>query len=783
MDFHTLPRRELQTLCKWNKIPANMTNLAMADALQALPTVEGLEDLIQEPQQSLSPKKAAGMPEAPSRSCRRTSTRKQPNPPGSSVTRTRRAMAGMAGKNEAAAEKEDGGEDDVVVSGVGIPNSPTTLSSRGRKTRTLVTAGSVETEEEVEAVKKVEPLPLEISKTPATRATRGRRAANQVAKQEAEEVAKKQEEEGAPAGPQTPGPTTARRASTRRGGASAAQAPEEASGARSTRYRTRRAVVKEAAETGTAARTRTTAASRKNCRKAMDDGVLPADVSSAGEDGAGGEAPADEGVVEELIPVAVAGGGGAETEQAALSAEPTAEISLPIPEVDGSDGVLVDQTVEKAPTDAPMVELVGSEGVHQTAAEETLSDDPTVVDEDDPTGGSIDQTMNKPEEPADQTVEVEESRDSTVGDAPSDDRGVVEGSGSFDHTAVEELLLHIAEISLDPTVDEEEIAIAACSNDQTADAGRDLVEHLLKEGMLVEMEGRVDPTVQEIQVSIVDSYEGNIDLTVEGGDEVSAREETFPEETARVIATSEVGDPEAAGVPASVVTGAVAEGGIQVLPQETKEEEAEKEENAAPGLVSAVGEIIPVEREEQGEEEEEESPPMVTPEVGDAVFDGVPASLVTDVVAAGGIQLLPQETGEEEAEKEENAAPGLVSVVGEIPVTGEEEQGEEEKKEEETSGLLSMNGPLAETEKAADLVRRSMGGEAAPFLLGEQDKENTAVKTCLQHQQMAVVKYDNTTSLRKLKVAYKEALEEKKKRAALATLDDNCCITSPSQLF
>ncbi|MCD9645577.1 hypothetical protein HAX54_034593 [Datura stramonium] len=36
MDFHSLTRRELQALCKKNKIPANMTNVSMADALQSL---------------------------------------------------------------------------------------------------------------------------------------------------------------------------------------------------------------------------------------------------------------------------------------------------------------------------------------------------------------------------------------------------------------------------------------------------------------------------------------------------------------------------------------------------------------------------------------------------------------------------------------------------------------------------------------------------------------------------------------------------------------------------
>lgn len=36
MDFHTLSRKQLQALCKKNKIPANITNVAMADALAAL---------------------------------------------------------------------------------------------------------------------------------------------------------------------------------------------------------------------------------------------------------------------------------------------------------------------------------------------------------------------------------------------------------------------------------------------------------------------------------------------------------------------------------------------------------------------------------------------------------------------------------------------------------------------------------------------------------------------------------------------------------------------------
>ncbi|GKA03029.1 hypothetical protein Tco_0675810 [Tanacetum coccineum] len=46
MDFHTLNRRQLQSLCKLNNIPANITNVAMAEALGSLKTVEGIEEIL-----------------------------------------------------------------------------------------------------------------------------------------------------------------------------------------------------------------------------------------------------------------------------------------------------------------------------------------------------------------------------------------------------------------------------------------------------------------------------------------------------------------------------------------------------------------------------------------------------------------------------------------------------------------------------------------------------------------------------------------------------------------
>lgn len=46
MGFHTLSRREFQALCKRNKILANITNVAMASALAALPSVEVIKEFL-----------------------------------------------------------------------------------------------------------------------------------------------------------------------------------------------------------------------------------------------------------------------------------------------------------------------------------------------------------------------------------------------------------------------------------------------------------------------------------------------------------------------------------------------------------------------------------------------------------------------------------------------------------------------------------------------------------------------------------------------------------------
>ncbi|XP_022928801.1 uncharacterized protein LOC111435613 isoform X2 [Cucurbita moschata] len=95
MDFHSLSRRELQTLCKRNKIPANITNVAMADALSALPLVEGIDEFLSS--------EGSGVPESPMkgevvsseipRTELRTSTRRKTVKDDPITTRTRRAAA------------------------------------------------------------------------------------------------------------------------------------------------------------------------------------------------------------------------------------------------------------------------------------------------------------------------------------------------------------------------------------------------------------------------------------------------------------------------------------------------------------------------------------------------------------------------------------------------------------------------------------------------------------------------------------------------------------------
>ncbi|KAJ0244566.1 LisH domain-like protein [Hirschfeldia incana] len=102
MDFDSLTRRDLQFFCKRNKIPANMTNIAMADALKALEIVEGVEEFMNQTESTrdLSPTSVAkNMPSA-ARTAARTTRRKTKDEtqPSELVTRsclvTSKSLAG-----------------------------------------------------------------------------------------------------------------------------------------------------------------------------------------------------------------------------------------------------------------------------------------------------------------------------------------------------------------------------------------------------------------------------------------------------------------------------------------------------------------------------------------------------------------------------------------------------------------------------------------------------------------------------------------------------------------
>ncbi|KAJ0014796.1 hypothetical protein Pint_21582 [Pistacia integerrima] len=124
MDFHSLARKELQTLCKKNKIPANMTNVAMAEALADLEFVEGLDELMN---QSQSPEKTT-VTESPliPRTANRTSTQrkaiKEDPETVQPMTRTRRTTRKTLDKD---LEQEN--------QNVNVGETPAVPGSRGRK--------------------------------------------------------------------------------------------------------------------------------------------------------------------------------------------------------------------------------------------------------------------------------------------------------------------------------------------------------------------------------------------------------------------------------------------------------------------------------------------------------------------------------------------------------------------------------------------------------------------------------------------------------------------------
>ncbi|KAM1407652.1 hypothetical protein ACFX2F_002203 [Malus domestica] len=141
MDFSTLSRRELQTLCKRNKLPANLTNVAMADSLKNLELVEGIEELLNQ-----SPQKTMNGSLSIPRTAGRTSVRRKPiiEEPESSqtLTRSRRGT-----RREVAEEVVDQEKTEVV------PKTPAAPSTR-RRAPAASACQKMETQKETASVQK-----------------------------------------------------------------------------------------------------------------------------------------------------------------------------------------------------------------------------------------------------------------------------------------------------------------------------------------------------------------------------------------------------------------------------------------------------------------------------------------------------------------------------------------------------------------------------------------------------------------------------------------------------
>ncbi|THU66439.1 hypothetical protein C4D60_Mb05t14150 [Musa balbisiana] len=177
MDFHSLPRRELQALCKKNRIPANITNVAMADALQAVHAGGGIEGM-EEALWNQSPKKAQAISTDLPCSSRRASARPAVAPAlvepreqqASPLPRARRVTAKASEIEKLFSEEEDKEEKDgpAETTPIALVKRSTTKKSQGATT-TRNTRRRTSKKEDVEAAE--EGL-VKATKTPATRTGR-----------------------------------------------------------------------------------------------------------------------------------------------------------------------------------------------------------------------------------------------------------------------------------------------------------------------------------------------------------------------------------------------------------------------------------------------------------------------------------------------------------------------------------------------------------------------------------------------------------------------------------
>nr|XP_023874283.1 centrosome-associated zinc finger protein CP190 isoform X3 [Quercus suber] len=188
MDFHSLVRKELQALCKKNKIPANMTNVAMADALQALQNVEGLEEFLNPSDSNLSQspdKNVNGSPDIP-RTAARASTRRKPTKQVTEstqpLTRTRRGTRGSAAQG---IDQENKDVNVLITPAPAVPGSRRRVPAASSRRKIETQLREAEEDEKSEAqessdVVETPVVPSNRRRAPATSALRKLETENSV---------------------------------------------------------------------------------------------------------------------------------------------------------------------------------------------------------------------------------------------------------------------------------------------------------------------------------------------------------------------------------------------------------------------------------------------------------------------------------------------------------------------------------------------------------------------------------------------------------------------------
>ncbi|VVA96292.1 unnamed protein product [Arabis nemorensis] len=169
MDFDSLARRDLQFFCKKNKIQANMTNIAMADALKALEIVEGIDEYLNQSESTFdqSPTSVAKNLPSAARTAART-TRRKP-------TKDETQSSELVTRSCYVTSKSLAGEMEQENRNANLLQDPSGPQSRRRAAANSVAMTLEVTDIEPEA---------NVIKTPAARSTRRAQAAASSKKEE-----------------------------------------------------------------------------------------------------------------------------------------------------------------------------------------------------------------------------------------------------------------------------------------------------------------------------------------------------------------------------------------------------------------------------------------------------------------------------------------------------------------------------------------------------------------------------------------------------------------------